>query len=389
MILRNGIPVLAALAFLSGCAARQRPIPNWRLVAGEGGQMLIPPLPPKGQAVVLRNARSVKTRGKACEVSVREIQLGWRGRTARLTLNPETFGPVGDVSVASGAGRFAGIPVLDLGWWSGFGRQLEESQNNGCLAAGDAARILMRIVDNVPMSSHLAFQLRHGNFIRTGYMDLRPEFALRSVAPLLKPGVARYRGTDDIDGYETVYYDLKRRGENGIRIELARVEHNRMGVVTSARRPLTEVVALPASMRYARYYFRMWSVGQDRKIALLAAASRDLLDPASKKFEADPEGFCKSPASPRVMCLSVPAQMMIAPELRVSVNGRTMYLPTGGNLGQLLRDAGVKDPKALKELLPRLQVLRPYEGLLLPVEFDRSRGDIFSLAPIGGEQIRW
>ncbi len=155
----------------------------------------------------------------------------------------------------------------------------------------------MRIVDNVPMPSHLAFQLRHGNFIRTGYMDLRPEFALRPVAPLLKPGVDRHRSTEDLAGYETVYYNLKRSGGNGIRVELARVEHNRMGVVTPARRPLTEVVALPASMRHARYYFRMWSVGQNRKIALLAAASRDLLDPASEKLEADPEGFCKSPAS--------------------------------------------------------------------------------------------
>lgn len=379
MTLRNGGLALAALAVLTGCAARQRPVTNWRLAAGQRGQTLIPPLPLRGQAIVLRNARGVKTRGKVCDVSVHEIQLTWRGRTARVTLNPATFGPV----------QLPGTPVVDLGWWSGFSRRLAESQNNGCLAAGDAGRILMRIVDNVPMPSHLAFQLRHGNFIRTGYIDLRPEFALRSVAPILKPGVSRYRNAEDLAGYETVHYDLKRRGEDGIRIELASVEHNRMGEVRPARRPLTEVVALPASMRYARYYFRMWSVGQDRKIALLAAASRELLDPASKKFEADPEGFCKSLASARLACLSVPGQMMIAPELRVSVNGRTMYLPTGGNLGQLLRDAGVKDPKALKELLPRLQVLRPYEDLLLPVEFDRSRGDIFSLVPIGGGQIRW
>jgi hypothetical protein len=62
----------------------------------------------------------------------------------------------------------------------------------------------------------------------------------------------------------------------------------------------------------------------------------------------------------------------------------------GGSLGQALRAAGIKDQKrVIAEILPRLQVLRPYGGMMLPVEFDRSSGDILGLIPIGGEEIRW
>ncbi len=380
--------MFAVSILLCGCAARQKPATNWRLQTG-GGQVLIPPLPPKGRAVVLRKARSVTKAGAACDVSGSEIRLVWRGRTARVVLDTKTFGPVADVTVGGGPVAVAGTPVLDLGWWSSFSAQLEEREKEGCLGTGDAGRLLNRIVENVPMPSNLAYQLHYGNFMRTGYVDLRPEFALSSVAPLLKPGIARYRGAEDVAGYETVYYSLKHRGEGGIRIELASVEQNRMGVVTRARHPATEVLVLPESMRYARYYFRMWSMGQNRKIALLAAASRELLASASEKFEADPEDFCRSVSSVRLACVSVPGQMMITPELRIAVNGRMVYLPVGGNLGQALRSVGVKDQKALAALLPRLQVLRPYDGMLLPVEFDRSRGDIFGLVPIGGEQIHW
>jgi hypothetical protein len=34
-------------------------------------------------------------------------------------------------------------------------------------------------------------------------------------------------------------------------------------------------------------------------------------------------------------------------------------------------------------------VLRPYEGALVPVEFDRTRPDILALTLMGGEEIRW
>ena len=250
--------------------------------------MRLPPLPPRGQSVLLLVGP--------------EIQLSWHGRTAQVVIGRDVVSP----------------------------------------AARDAKNLSARIVENLPMPSSVAYQLRYGNFLSTGYIDIEPEFVLSSVAPLLKPGVANYRTPEDVVGYGTVYYEVEPRGDGG------------------------------------------------GKIALLATPAAALLSAVLGKFEADPEGFCKSVKPSEAACISVPSKMMIAPELRVRVNGRPACIMAGGSLGQALRAAGIKDQKRIiAEILPRLQVLRPYGGTMLPVEFDRSRGDILGLIPIGGEEIRW
>jgi len=232
--------------------------------------------------------------------------------------------------------------VRDLDWWPHFTRHPERRARSGCLAARDAKNLSARIIENLAMPSAVACQLRYGNFLSTGYIDVEPAFVLSSIAPLLKSGVAKYRTPEDVVGYETVYHEVEPRGDGGV------------------------------------------------KIALLATPAPALLSAVSGKFEADPEGFCKSVKPSEAACISVPSQMMIAPELRVRVNGKPAYIMAGGSLGQALRAAGSKDQKRIiAEILPRLQVLRPNGGMTLPVEFDRSSGDILGLIPIGGEEIGW
>lgn len=371
---------------LSGCAARQRPVTNWVLRTGQGGQVLVPPSLPRGQSVVLRNARSVRKGGPACNLSGDDVQLTWRGRTARVALSQAAVGASTDVTLSGGPTQVVGTPLRDLSWWPRFTDELYGRVKAGCLAEGEVRRLAARVIENVAMPSNVAYQLRYGNYMMTGYVDVEPEYALSSVAPLLKPGVATYRTPDDIAGYETIYYDVANRRGGGVKISVRSVEQNIQGTVTQVRRPATEVLRLPDSARYARYYFRMWSLAGDRKLAVLATSSPDRLTPMSRRFEADPENFCKSVKPSEATCVTVPTYMMIVPELKVSLNGKPAYLLVGGTIGNLLRTAGVKDQK---EVLSRIQVLRPYDGLPLPVEFDRSNAGIFSFTPIGGEQIRW
>ena len=348
--------MLGAVLVLFGCAAKQRPVTNWRLSGSGQGHLLLPPLPPQGQSVLLRNARTVKKTDPACNIAGREIQLTWRGRTAQVAISRDAVGPAADVVLKGGPAPLVGTPLRDLGWWPRFTQDLEHRARTGCRAARDAKNLSARIVENLAMPSSVAWQLRYGNFLSTGYIDVEPVFVLSSVAPLLKSGVANYRTPEDVVGYETVYYEVEPRGDGGVKI------------------------ALPDSARYVRYYFRMWSVAGDRKIALLATPAPALLSAVSGKFEGDPEGFCKSAKPSEAACISVPSQMMIAPELRVRVNGKPTYIMAGGSLGQALRAAGIKDQKrVIAEILPRLQVLRPCGGRMLPVEFDRSSGD----------EIRW
>ena len=386
MTSRSTYFLLGVILALSGCAAKQRPATNWRL----SGTLLLPPLPPQGQSVLLRNARSVKKADPACNIAGREIQLSWRGRTAQVAIGRDVTAPAADVVMKGGPAPLVGTPVRDLDWWPRFTQDLERRAQSGCLAAREAKNLSARIIENLAMPSSVAYQLRYGNFLWTGYLDVEPAFVLSSVAPLLKPGVANYRTPDDVVGYETVYYAVEPRGDGGVKVALQSVERNMGGTIAQARRPATEVIALPDSARYVRYYFRMWSVAGNRKIALLATPTPALLGAVSGKFEADPEGFCKSVKPSEATCISVPSQMMIAPELRVSVNGKPTYIMAGGALGHALRASGISDQKrVVAEILPRLQVLRPYGGMMLPVEFDHASGDILGLIPIGGEEIRW
>jgi hypothetical protein len=56
--------------------------------------------------------------------------------------------------------------------------------------------------------------------------------------------------------------------------------------------------------------------------------------------------------------------MVVAPEVEVRANGKPAYALIGGSLGETLRFAGVRQQK---DVLPRLVVLRPWNGMLLPV----------------------
>ena len=70
----------------------------------------------------------------------------------------------------------------------------------------------------------LAYKLRYGDYLMDGHLDLGPKFALKSVSPLLKPGVEKYRTLADVTGYETVYYDVQQRGDGSLKIALRSVE---------------------------------------------------------------------------------------------------------------------------------------------------------------------
>jgi hypothetical protein len=182
-----------------------------------------------------------------------------------------------------------------------------------------------------------------------------------------------------------VNYDLK-PDRGGVRLSLRSAEQVRGGTTARVRRPATEAITLPDSARFLRFFFRMWQVSGDRRIALLAVSRKELLEPLTQQFEADPERMCGSLGPQNGGCIALPKEMALNPELKVLANGQTVYVPIGGTLFGVLRSQGVRQ---FEGVLPRLTVRRPWEGRLLPVEFDRSRADILSLVLIGGEDIRW
>jgi hypothetical protein len=156
--------MLGAVLILSGCAARQRPATNWRL----NGSLLLPPLPPQGQSVLLRNARTVRKADAACNIAGREIQLTWRGRTARVAIGRDAAGLAADVVLTGGPAPLVGTPLRDLNWWPQFTQDLERRARTGCLAARDARSLSARIIENLAMPSPVAWQFPLDRLPRRG-----------------------------------------------------------------------------------------------------------------------------------------------------------------------------------------------------------------------------
>ncbi len=374
----------AVLALLTACAVRQSTLGSWRLQPARDGLMLLPPRPGT-TALELKNARSVHSSDTGCEVSGSQIQLAWKGRTARVTVDERAVAAAPEIAL-KGPQAATGEQVRDLSWWPNFRQQLARREQQGCLAHGESELLAGRIVQNLPLPPMLAYKLRYGDYLMDGHLDLGPKFALKSVSPLLKPGVQKYRTPADVAGYETVYYDVLERGDGSLSLSLKSVDQLIGRTTTKKSRPTGAPLHIANSARYVRLFFRAWRISGDYRIALLATRETGTLDAMTAEFESDPERFCRDTNPNRATCLSVPMEMTLTAEMKLRANGKPAYIAVGGSVGELLRTAGVRQPQTVVQ---SLQVLRPYEGALAPVEFDRTRPDILALTLIGGEEIRW
>jgi hypothetical protein len=348
----RGIPIIL-FTLLTACASRQGAL-KWRLQPARDGLMLTPPQSTANPTLQLKKARAVVRRNPACNLVSPQIQLAWRGRTAQVKVDEAAVAAAPEIAL-KGPLAAVGEQVRDLSWWPHFREQLVRSEQQGCLAHGESELLAGRIVQNLPLPPMLAYKLRYGDYLADGHLDLGPKFALKSVSPLLK-------------------------------LVLRSVEHLTGRTTVKVPRPVGTPLRIADMSRYVRLFFRAWRISGDYRIALLATRESGTLDAMTAEFEQDPERFCRETNPNRATCLSVPMEMTLTAEMKVRANGKPAYVVVGGNVAELLRNVGVREPRTVAQTL---QVLRPYEGALLPVEFDRTRPDIFNLTLIGGEEIRW
>jgi len=369
---KNAAFLLTLLAM--GCATPK--VAEWRLEGSGRTLRLVPPgAKPGATAMELQRARAKKA-GKGCNLAGPPVKLAWKGRTAQIALSDASVLSGGMVTLEGGPARVQGEILADLGWFDQFKSDLGQMERRGCLRSGEANPLAQRVIENLSVPSGMGYRLRYGDYARTGWIDLEPQFRLRTVTPVRVNGA--------IEGYEEAWYDLLPRPGGGLAVQLALVEVNRKGTITKSEHPAVELLSLPESGRYLRMYFRSWTVAGDRKIALLAGPSVEERARGGAEFEKDPEGFCSRPGS--ITCVAVPREMVLSAELRVATNHGTVAVPVGGSVGDALRVAGVRDYAAA---VKTLEMWRPFEGKPLPVRFDRSQNAILGIALMGGEELRW
>src|SRR5262249_38533555 len=64
------------------------------------------------------------------------------------------------------------------------------AESRGCIASGSASAIEAQIVESVPMNPSAAYEILHPTDIRTGYIDLGPEFRLQVNSPVMQNGAS-------------------------------------------------------------------------------------------------------------------------------------------------------------------------------------------------------
>lgn len=379
--MRIATSVCVFALILGGCAARKPALQSWRLENG----LVLPPRAGAAEAPFqLRNARSVRRNRPACQLSARDVELRWKGRSAWVRADARPLAPVpgGLVMRSSGGGAPAGLggSVLVLSNWyrDEFLPSLARQVAAGCLTAKDAPLLRQRLIDNLPLPAGTAYRMRYGEYPIDGYLDLDAKFRLRAVEPIRELG--------QVVGFKTSFYPLVATPDGGVHAISGESETNLKGVITRGLATDAEVLHLPRTATWVRLFLRTWSAAQDRRIALIAAATPRELDLASKAFEANPEGFCAQASSLNAACVGVPKDMVLGPELRVRVNGKDEFAPVGGTIADVLRTMNIRNGP---ELAKSMKVLRPYEGQLLPLEFDRTDDNILSLVLMGGEEITW
>lgn len=371
---------LCALA-LVGCASRKPALQSWRLEKS----VVLPPRAGAPEAPFqLRHARSVKRNLPACQLRSREVELRWKGTTALVRADARPLAPVpgGLVMGSAGGGAPAGLGgdvLVRSNWYRDeFLPNLASQTAAGCLSLKDAPLLRQRLIDNLPLPSGAAYRMRYGEYPMDGYLDLDAKFRLRAVEPIREQG--------QVVGFKTSFYPLVPTPDGGVRATAGDSETNLKAVITHGQATDSEVLHMPPHATWVRLFLRTWSETQDRRIALIAAASPRELDLASKAFEANPEGFCARAGAMNAACVGVPKDMVIGPELRVRVNGTDQYAPVGGHIADVLRTMNIRNGP---ELVKSMKVSRPYEGRLVSLEFDRTSNDILSLVLLGGEEITW
>ncbi len=370
----------AAALLLTGCAARRpqaapaRTGAHYELRPLGRESILIPPgAVTRLDATEILLRLPVKGKGRhrrapACQIRTGHFELRWEGSMAAVRAVPAWLG------VSGAEGR---IPVALASDLEAFRARLGGLEASGCLAPGGGPGLVQQIIERLPLPSTLAYYLRYGAYMSTGYIDADPRFALKVVRPARNDG-------GEVDGFRTAYFRLEPvRG--ALRPVPSSLEEARRDGTRRQLPPVPEPLLKPLEAAgHLRLFFLTRASSADHDIALVGAPDAASMERITPGFLARPGPFCHAPPA-GLACVLAPRGVAVSLELSAQANGKLVRVPLGGTVREILRAAGAQPEKALSSL----RVWRPFGGRLVPITWQPGGRDVLSLVLIGGEDIRW
>jgi hypothetical protein len=139
-----------------------------------------------------------------------------------------------------------------------------------------------------------------------GFIDLQPGWRIKVVTPILKSGgyfpniaaekeqgnIVRLSSDADLVGYETSYYSVKQRKDQGVKVEIASVLLTKESKTTRQDQPVLQLFNLPSTVRFVRLLYLLRVSGADHDMAIAGANTPGVLDEVTAKIQADPTEQC-------------------------------------------------------------------------------------------------
>lgn len=258
-------------------------------------------------------------------------------------------------------------------------------EQRGCLDAASALRVRQLLRETLPMRPQQGLFAVYGHRLGSGAFDLRPGLRMKVVrAHFSKPPGERKSTVDGYLGLTTVSYDcvedeagwvtLQRRAETAFEPESMR------GKVREAPQDLLRLPPRPV------YRFLMHTsflrTGIKRFAILLGTERVAEMRGLEEKLAADPAMPCAAltaGTSKKAVCVSFEGDVTVSPEVQVTVNGTSRYVPWGATVKDLLRE--VKQAS-------HVRLRRVWEGQLRRVDAE-DQAALSRTVLTGGDEIVW
>lgn len=363
-VARSALFAVALICAPFACAPRQPAA--FRLEGTPSLPVLVPParkLTPNGQTIRLRRDRV----HSGCTIQTPVLTLAWRGSKAYLV--PD-LGPTGNMTNLTAA--------RDL---EKFQADVFQLQERGCFNAQDVSRLLSALANSAPMRPDMAFSLRYGPSLATGYVDLVPGFRLEDVT-LIKDSSGRAVGE------RTVWYRVLAGGGDGVRVFRAGRPKVRWYAGRGAAQPPPLLdLNFPEAAQNWRLAWWLSASKADHFILVIAAANRSALESSTAYLERTP-GDCPNVGATvqGTWCRLLSPDTVLTAELPIVAQSHTVYVPLTTTVATALMSLGVANPASV---LPVLRVWRRLGANLCPIRFDSHSDAILKLPLMAGDQLRW
>ena len=280
------------------------------------------------------------------------------------------------------------------GWLSNWTAEFE---SEGCLAPGSGPDLATRIAESLPLDPGAAFRLLYSS-----PLNVSPQIRLQVISPILREGAAPYtptfqpaetagggksftvavKPTADLIGYETAWYAVHPKANGvGSAITPLYAEPHVLGERERRPRPATDHLQFPPEAAFYRLFQK--AEGTEFTQLVIGARTPAELEQRAKTLA---RGTASCARLNGEMCITIPRAVAVNLFLPTTVNGTEVMVRWGANVGEAIREAGIRQPDSV---LPKLAVHKPYHGRPVAVDFDRTNSAILNLTLTGGENISW